>query len=574
MTKTNQPQSQLMLSVFESTSLSWGLSLDEQSSVPRPVQDMNMAGTGTLTRAQPPAPAARLAACTYRLDGDRQLAKGWKARAAETIDAIRLAQEIESASRPATPEEQSRLALFTGFGASELANSLFRRQGEGFRDGWADLGNTLEQLVSPADMAALARATQYAHYTPELVIRAMWHGLQRMGFAGGEVLEPGCGTGLFLALMPEAVAADSAITAVEMDPVTARIARLLYPEAWVRHEDFTKAKLGETFDLALGNPPFSDRTVRANDPAGRLGLSLHEYFIARSIERLRPGGLAAFVCSRFLMDRLDDTARRHIGSMADLVGAIRLPQGAMMAASGTGVVVDLLFFQKREPGTAVRCLPWTDLVEVTPGNAADEGPLRVNEYFGRHASMVLGEHAWNSGPFGPAYTCKSDDVKILGRLDATLAAAVNTLPASIHAPSPKSTPVRSRSPDATRMQVGTAAEGATVKEGSYVLIDDTLMQVIDGSPIPVAIKSGKASTGIFAKHARIIRMLVPVRDALRELLRAQVDNRPWGAAQVRLRVAYSAFIRAFGPHPGAIHPRPRQRTDKSEDARRVTSHAS
>jgi tRNA1(Val) A37 N6-methylase TrmN6 len=113
-----------------------------------------------------------------------------------------------------------------------------------------------------------------------------------MGFAGGTVLEPGCGTGLFLALMPAPIAAKTAVTAIEMDPSTARIAKLLYPEAWVRQEDFTKAKIGETFDLTIGNPPFSDRTVRSGDPSGKLGLSLHEYFMARSIERLKPGGLA------------------------------------------------------------------------------------------------------------------------------------------------------------------------------------------------------------------------------------------------------------------------------------------
>jgi adenine-specific DNA methylase len=180
--------------------------------------------------------------------------------------------------------------LFAGFGATDLANSFFRRTGEAFRPGWEDLGNELEQLVSAPEVAALARATQYAHYNPEFMIRAIWRAVQAMGFSGGTLLEPGCGTGLFLALTPEAIAAKMAITAIEMDPSTARIAKLLYPEAWVRQEDFTKAKLTETFDLAIGNPPFSDRTVRSDDPSGRLGLSLHEYFMARSIERLKPGG--------------------------------------------------------------------------------------------------------------------------------------------------------------------------------------------------------------------------------------------------------------------------------------------
>jgi len=537
------PTSQLTLSLFDSTSLGWGLSLESPASSGPRFRKSDLADHAP----SPPPAAPRVPAHTYRLLGDRRLAANWKGRARDTIAAIRLMQEIETAGRPATPEEQDRLALFTGFGASDLANSLFRRADEGFRPGWEDLGNTLEQLVSPADMAALARATQYAHYTPEFMVRAMWRGLARMGFAGGTVLEPGCGSGLFLALMPEAVAAGSTVTAIEMDPTTARIAKLLYPEAWVRAEDFTKAKLAETFDLALGNPPFSDRIVRATDPAGRLGLSLHEYFIARSIERLRPGGLAAFVCSRFLMDRVDDTARRHIAEMADLVGAVRMPQAAMMAASGTEVVVDVLFFQKRMHGAEPAGVAWDGLCEVTPVEDVGEGPMHVNRFFAERPEMVLGRHAWTSSAYGPIYTCRATAGSAPDALNAALEGLIDLLPAGIHAPSVESTPARSRSPEAARVRVGTAAEGATVKEGSYVLIDNELMQILNGAPVAVQIKSGKATTGIFAKHARILRGLIPVRDALRDLLRAQADNQPWGGHQVKLRVTYGAFTRAFGP---------------------------
>ena len=452
----------------------------------------------------------------------------------------RLAQQIEEEARPATADEQERLARFTGFGATDLANSFFRRAGEGFRPGWEDLGNELERLVSPAELAALARSTQYAHFTPEFMVRAVWNAVSAMGFAGGTMLEPGCGTGLFLALMPEPAAAKTAVTAIEMDPSTARIAKLLYPEAWVRQEDFTKAKLGATFDLAIGNPPFSDRTVRSADPSGKLGLSLHEYFMARSIERLRPGGLAAFVCSRFALDRVDPKARAHIASMADLVGAIRMPQGAMTATSGTEIVVDLLFFQRRAPGQEVGGGAWDNLAEVLPPQDG-EGPLHANRYFAEHPEMVLGAHAWTSGPFGPVYTCRPRSET----LEADLVEAIGRLPKGIHRASPESTPVRHAG--AARIQVGTAAEGATIKEGSYVIVDTVLMQVVDNIPQPVAVKSGKGTEGIFAKHARIIRQMIPVRDALRDVLRAQVENQPWGAAQIRLRVAYGIFVRAFGP---------------------------
>src|SRR5208283_3793182 len=237
---------------------------------------------------------------------------GWKARAADNLASMRLALQIEEEKRNATQEEQEILCRFTGFGASELANALFRRAGETFAAGWEDIGDQLEQLLPRDALASLARSTQYAHYTPEFVIKAIWSAVQHMGFSGGPILEPGCGSGLFFAFMPEVLAGKTSLTGIEADASTARIASLLYPNAWIRHEDFTKARLPQTYTLAIGNPPFSDRTVRADDPAGRLALSLHDYFIARSIERLKPGGLAAFVTSRWTMDKADQKAREHI----------------------------------------------------------------------------------------------------------------------------------------------------------------------------------------------------------------------------------------------------------------------
>ena len=306
----------------------------------------------------------------YRLAGDRRLAQGWKARARDNLAAIRLMTAIEAEGRHARGDEQEQLAKFTAFGATDLADKLFRRAGEGFAPAWEDLGLELEELVSREDLANLKRATQYAHFTPEFMIRAIWRALRGIGFDGGRVLEPGCGTGLFFALAPEALAGKLALTGVEMDAVTARIAKLLYPNARIRHEDFTKARLPDVFDLAIGNPPFSDRTVRADDPAGELRLSLHDYFIARAIERLKPGGLAAFVTSRWTLDKVDQTARAHIASMADLIGAVRLPQGAMNAAAGTDVVVDILFLQKRDAGAAAGGAAWDGLAEAVPPKAA------------------------------------------------------------------------------------------------------------------------------------------------------------------------------------------------------------
>jgi len=364
-----------------------------------------------------------------------------------------------------------------------------------------------------------------------------------MGFKGGSVLEPGCGSGLFLAMMPEKVAARSAATGIEMDPTTAGIARLLYPEAWIRNEDFTKARIPETFDLAIGNPPFSDRTVRADDPAGKLGLSLHDYFIARSVERLKPGGLAAFVTSRYTMDKADPKARQHIASMADLVGAARMPQGAMLAAAGTEVVVDVLFFQKRRADQPANGIAWLDLVDVL---AAEDGEpaLGVNRYFAEHPQRVLGTHGRTTSPFGVIYTCHPHAG---GSPEVDLSAALASLPRDIHLPAASLPSPAVRPKGTPRLRVGTAAEGATVKEGSYLVLDGALVQVIDGVPQPVAVKSATVKEGIFAKHARIIRGLIPVRDAVRAVLRAQEANEPWGVLQGRLRTAYQCFVRQFGP---------------------------
>jgi N12 class adenine-specific DNA methylase/adenine-specific DNA methylase len=331
----------------------------------------------------------------FLLEGDRGLAKGWKQRASDNLAAIRLAADIEAEHRAATPEEQARLIRFTGFGASELANAVFRRPGEdGFRAGWAEIGTVLEETVSGTEYASLARCTQYAHFTPEFIVRAMWAGLQRLGWRGGRVLEPGIGTGLFPALMPAGIRDQAHVTGVELDPVTARIARLLQPQARIVNADFARTELPATFDLAVGNPPFSDRTVRSDRAYRSMGLRLHDYFIARSIDLLKPGGLAAFVTSSGTMDKSDASARKYIAKSADLIAAIRLPEGSFQADAGTDVVVDLLL----------------------PEN-----------------------------------------------------------------------------------------------------------------------------------HAHIIRKLIPIRDAVRDVLKAQELDRPWKPAQVKLRIAWSTFVRAFGP---------------------------
>lgn len=502
-----------------------------------------------------PAPAMPVARATgspvsaatrgtnFYLPSDRQLAKGWKERARDNIAAIRLAAEIEEQDRAATLEEQERLIRFIGFGASDLANGVFRRPGEiDFRKGWDEIGSDLQDAIDDADYASLARCTQYAHFTPEFIVRAIWSGLQRLGWRGGRVLEPGIGTGLFPALMPEPLREVSHVTGVELDPVTARIARLLQPRARIVTSDFARTDLPASFDLAIGNPPFSDRTVRSDRAYRSMGLRLHDYFIARSVDLLKPGAFAAFVTSSGTLDKADCSARVHIAKSADLVAAIRLPEGSFRAAAGTDVVVDILFFRKRKTGEPEGDQSWLDTDEIRRATE-DEGAIRVNRWFARHPDFVLGDHALTSGPFGETYTCLPRHGEDLGDV---LAAAMLLLPEDLYDGEPTGIDFDLEdSDDAALPDLPTKRH---VREGSFYFDKaHGLMQVIDGEPVAIKVRKGRSADGIPEKHVRIVSKLIPVRDAVREVLKAQELDRPWKDLQVKLRIAWSSFVREFGP---------------------------
>ena len=502
----------------------------------------------------PPAPAPALPPVAtpvrraglrsnFYLDGNRNLGASWKDRARANVAAILIADGIAKQDRPATREEQAQLIRFTGFGAGELVNGMFRRPGDAdFRQGWNDLGTSLETAVSEADYASLARCTQYAHFTPEFIIRAIWAGIQRLGWRGGRVLEPGVGTGLFPALMPEPYRDAAYVTGIELDPVTARIVGLLQPKARIINGDFAHTDLAPIYDLAIGNPPFSDRTVRSDRAYRSLCLRLHDYFIARSIDLLKPGALAAFVTSHGTMDKADGTAREHIAKSADLIAAIRLPEGSFRRDAGTDVVVDILFFRKRKAGEPEGDQTWLDVDEVRP-ETLDDGAIRVNGWFARHPDFVLGTHALTSGPFGETYTCRPRDDE---DLDAALAAAIDLLPTDLYEGEP--TPIDIEMDDELGEIVDLQPKDGNIREGSFFLDRSRgLMQMLDGSAMPVALRKGRSGDGFSEKHIRIISKLIPIRDAVREVLKAQETGRPWREPQVRLRIAWSSFVRDFGP---------------------------
>jgi N12 class adenine-specific DNA methylase/adenine-specific DNA methylase len=496
----------------------------------------------TVVPSRPPSHPRRLRANFY-LEGGRGLPSSWKDRARANVAAILVANNISKQDRPATLKEQAQLIRFTGFGAGELANGMFRRPGEvNFRQGWDELGSSLETAVSEADYASLARCTQYAHYTPEFIIRAIWAGIQKLGWHGGRVLEPGIGTGLFPALMPERYRNAAYVTGIELDPVTARIVSLLQPKARIINVDFARTELAPIYDLAIGNPPFSDRTVRSDRAYRSLSLRLHDYFIARSIDLLKPGALAAFVTSHGTMDKSDTTARAYIAKSTDLIAAIRLPEGSFRRDAGTDVVVDILFFRKRKAGESEGDQTWLDVDEIRPATD-DEGAIRVNRWFARHPDFVLGTHALTSGPFGETYTCL---LRAGEDLETALTAAIQHLPADLYDGEP--TPIDTDLEDELGEIVDLQPMDRAIREGSFFLDRSKgLMQMVDGVAVPVTMRKGRTGDGISEKHVRIVSKLIPIRDAVREVLKSQEQDRPWKDLQVRLRIAWSSFVRDFGP---------------------------
>jgi N12 class adenine-specific DNA methylase/adenine-specific DNA methylase len=537
------------LDLFGSTALSAGLGLGvtafldlsgEPDDDPDPPARV-AAKPASLTSADPALNLER--GCNFVLAGDRGLAASWKDRARDNIAAIRLSAELDELQRPASIDEQARLIRFMGFGAGELANGIFPAPGETeFRRGFEALGAELQDAVCDADYASLVRSTQYAHFTPEFIIRAIWAGLVRLGWRGGCVLEPGIGTGLFPALMPDSLRDCVHVTGVELDPVTARIVRLLQPRARILATDFARTDLPASFDLAIGNPPFSDRTVRSDRAYRSLGLRLHDYFIARSIDLLKPGALAAFVTSHGTLDKSDSSAREHIAKSADLVAAMRLPEGSFRADAGTDVVVDILFFRKRKPGEAEGDLAWLDLEEIRAATA-DEGAIRINRWLACHPDFVLGEHALGSGPFGEIYTCLPRTSVVL---EQALNDAVGRLPEGLYDGEPET--IDFDEDEGATSPAPDDPGHARVREGSFVFDPKKgLMQIVEGLPASVKTRAGRGVDGVPEKHVRIIRKLIPIRDAVRDVLKAQELDRPWKEAQVRLRIAWGAFVRDFGP---------------------------
>ena len=325
------------------------------------------------------APPAR----NFRITDEHLGEGGPKQKFARNIDAIRTLQAIEAEGRSATPEEQEILSQYVGWGG--LADAF-----DPDKDSWAREYTQLKELLTPEEYAAARASTLNAHYTSPTVIRAIYDTVEQMGLITGNILEPSMGVGNFFGMLPESMQG-SRLYGVELDSITGRIARQLYPEANITVAGFETTSQRDFYDLAVGNVPFGNYKV--NDKAyNNLGFSIHNYFFAKALDQVRPGGIVAFVTSRFTMDSKDSSARKYLAQRADLLGAVRLPNNAFKANAGTEVVSDILFLQKlerpidREP-------EWVQVGQTPEG-------FTVNQYFVDHPEMILGELSAESTQYG------------------------------------------------------------------------------------------------------------------------------------------------------------------------------
>ena len=336
----------------------------------------------TLDAVEPERSTLELAGNFHITDDDLGVG-GPKQKFARNIAAIRTLFQLEQEHRGATVEEQEVLSQYVGWGG--LADAF-----DPSKDSWAKEYAELKGLLSEDEYAAARSSTLNAHYTSPTVIRGIYDAVERMGFHSGNILEPSMGVGNFFGMLPESMA-DSRLYGVELDSITGRIAQKLYPQADITVAGFESTDRRDFYDLAVGNVPFGNYKI--NDKAyNKLGFSIHNYFFAKAIDQVRPGGIVAFVTSRYTMDSKDSTARKHMAERADLLGAIRLPNNAFKANAGTEVVSDIIFLQKRDRPADIEP-PWVQLGKTEDG-------FTINSYFVDHPEMVLGELTTESTQYG------------------------------------------------------------------------------------------------------------------------------------------------------------------------------
>ena len=444
----------------------------------------------------------------YRITDDALGAAPPSQRYANNVAAIRLLKRVEAENRAATPEEQEVLAKYVGWGGlADCFDPKHSRYEE------------LKGLLSETEYAAARESTLTAFYTPPVVIRSIYAALGQMGFRQGNVLEPACGVGHFLGMLPEGMA-ESKVYGVELDDVSGRIARQLYPRSSISVRGYEKMDFPDNFfDVAVGNVPFGQFKVQ-DRRYDRLNLSIHEYFFAKTLDKVRPGGVVAFVTSSYTMDKRTGNVRKYIAQRAELLGAIRLPNDTFKAAAGTEVVSDILFLQKRDRMVDIE----PDWVQL---GTNDDG-ITMNRYFIDHPDMVLGEMKMVSGPYGPEPTCVPFPEQ---PLDSLLANAVQNIHGEINA--------YDRAEELEGEDQSIAAD-PTVRNFSYTLVNDKLYYREDSRMNPVEVSKTAESR---------IRGMIGLRDCVRMLLEYQTEDYPDGMIrqqQAKLNDLYDRFTHDYG----------------------------
>ena len=424
------------------------------------------------------------------------------------LDAIRTLKTVETENRTATAEEQTVLAQYVGWGG--LAD---------FFDEKNPRYSELKDLLMDAEYAAARESTLTAFFTPPVVIRSIYAALGQMGFTQGNILEPSCGIGNFLGMLPEDMSG-SKLYGVELDDLSGRIARQLYQKSSIAVQGYEKTVFPDNFfDVAIGNVPFGQFHV-PDKRYDRLNFPIHEYFIAKALDQVRPGGVIAVVTSSYTMDKRTASARKYIAQRAELLGAVRLPNNTFKSAAGTEVVSDILFLQKRER-----------MVDIEPEWVhldTNEDGIQMNSYFIDHPDMILGEMKMVSGPFGPTPTCEPYPEQ---PLEALLAEAVQNIHGEITA--------YDREEELEGEDHSIEADPA-VRNFSYTLVNGQIYYRENSRMNPVEVSKTAESR---------IRGMIELRDCVRTLLEYQTEDYPdeeIKAQQAKLNALYDAFTRKYG----------------------------
>ena len=451
----------------------------------------------------------------FRITDDHLGEGGAKQKYARNIEAIRTLFRLEEEHRGATAEEQQVLSQYVGWGG--LADAF-----DPGKDSWAKEYAELKGLLSEDEYAAARSSTLNAHYTSPTVIRGIYDAVERMGFRSGNILEPSMGVGNFFGMLPDTMQ-DSRLYGVELDSITGRIAKKLYPQADITVAGFETTDRRDFYDLAVGNVPFGNYKV--NDKAyNKLGFSIHNYFFAKAIDQVRPGGIVAFVTSRYTMDSKDSTARKHMAERADLLGAIRLPNNAFKANAGTDVVSDIIFLQKRDRPADIEPA-WVQLGKTEDGFA-------INQYFVDHPEMILGELTTESTQYG------REELTVAPIEGAVLA---DQLAEAVQHIEGQYVEVEVETPDVADAEVErkTLPADPDVKNFSYAVVDGEVYYRENSIMTQVELSDNA--------KGRVAGM-VELRQIVNELIDQQLDfpDEDIKASQAKLNAAYDAFTAKYG----------------------------